>query len=255
MKKFQLIKITLIFIFFSIGNNSYSQSIEDTKYQIVSSVIDSMISKLDFDYYYEHQAPVEPQKLDEEKIEQEKDTIICVDPITYESDTVTNRESAIRHNLKFFPKHLEEYQKEKVLWGNVKDLNKKVIFINSFLKNDLRNGDGKRLSEYKNLLNKLYKSDSVSWNVSKFIKNDTLQFEPMDSSKRLFYKYATVAFITISDVILNKEKTKAVLQIGVHYCINRKRGDGGISGFGNIICLKKNEKGWIRDKGQGLWDE
>jgi hypothetical protein len=218
-------------------------------------VIDSMISKLDFDYYYEHQAPVEPQKLDEEKIEQEKDTIIFVDPITYEFDTVANRESARKHNLKFFPKHLEEYQIEKVLWDNVKHLNKKVIFINSFSKNGLRNGGGKRLSEYKNLLNKLYKSDSVSWNVSKFIKNDTLQFEPMDSSKRLFYKYATVAFITISDVIFNKEKTKAVLQIGVHYCINRKRSDSGPSGFGGIVCLKKNEKGWFVEKSQRVWEE
>jgi hypothetical protein len=255
MKNFQLINIVLIFIFFSIGNKVYSQSIEETKYQIVSQLIDTIISKLDFDYYYEHQAPIEPHKLDEEKMEQEKDTIITVDPISYELDTITNRESARRHNLKFFPKHLEEYQKEKELWDNVKDLNKKVIFINSFSKENLRNGDLKRLSGYKDLLNKLYKSDSISWNVSKFKKNDTLQFEPMNSSKRLFYKYATVAFITISDVIFNKEKTKAVLQIGVHYCINRKRGDGGISGFGSIICLKKNENGWVRDKGQSLWDE
>jgi hypothetical protein len=255
MKNIQSINIILIIILFSIGSNSFCQSIEDTKYQIVSSVIDTIISKLDFDYFYEHQALNEPMKLDEEKIELEKDTMIFVDPITYESDTITNRQSARKHNLEFFPKRIREYKIEKELWDNVKDLNKKVIFINSFSKNDLRNSDLKRLSEYKNLLNKLHNSDSVSWNVSKFIKNDILQFEPMNSSKRFFYKYATVAFITISEVILNKERTKAVLQIGVHYCINRKRGDGGISGFGSIICLKKNGNSWFRDKGQRLWEE
>jgi hypothetical protein len=251
MKNFQLIKIILIFILFSIGNKTYSQSVEDTKYQIVSLMIDTIISKLDFDYYYEHQALNEPMKLDEEKIELEKDTMIFVDPITYESDTITNRQSARKHNLEFFPKRMREYKIEKELWDNVKNLNKKVIFINSFSKNDLRNGDGKRLSEYKNLLNKLHNSDSISWNISKFKKNDTLQFEPMDSSKRLFYKYVTIAFITISDVILNKERTKAVLQIGVHYRIK----DGGRSGFGSIICLKKNGNSWFRDKGQRLWEE
>jgi hypothetical protein len=254
MKSIQLINIILFFLTFLTGYECFSQSVEDIKYQVISSMIDSTISKLDFDYYYQLQD--EPQKIDEDKLEIEKDTMIFINPKTYESDTIANRKAAKKYNIEVIEKRIKEYQKEKKLFESVKELNKKRIFITNFSKKDLRNiSDIKRLSDYKELLDELYKSHSFSLDASKIKAKEPFFFESKESSKKLNYKYATVAFITISDVILNKEKTKAVLQIGIHYCINRKRNDGGITGFGGIICLKKNEKGWFSEIGQRLWEE
>jgi hypothetical protein len=247
---YRILKIILFFFLFSIENKSYSQSIEETKYQIVSQVIDSFISKIDLYYYYQLQD--EPQKIDENRFDIEKDTLTFINTDTYETITITNRESARKYNLEVISKRIKEYKKEKKLWENIKNLDKKRIYISSINKKDLTKfKDYERFPDNKQLLCKLHKSHTVSWDASKIKAREPFLIESKESRKELNFKYLTVAFIMISDVILNKEKTKAILQIYYHYGL----GKSGKSGYGGIFIMKKNKNEWVRDKWLILGEE
>jgi hypothetical protein len=244
MKKVKIICYSLL-----LSIKLIAQIGEDTKYEIVSSIINDYVSKIECDYFYSEK-PIKPTNVYPDTIA----TISFIDQETYETVTISKND----YDLIYLPKKVLEYEREIKLWKNKEKLNKKVIVLSGFSKpfpERLKGRDLSEVAEFENLIKVLNNYDTVCWDIPKITnKSKYLLSKPIGINEEIS-RYSVVGYLTISDVAVNKENTKAVAYFGIHYMIGKNRSDSGQTGFGKLLCLTKDEKGWRISKGLGLWKE
>ncbi len=226
-----------------------AQTEENSKYEIVSLIVNDYFSKIECDYFYSEK-PVKPTKMYPDTVS----TITIIDVETYETVNISRKD----YDSIYLPKKILEYEKEIELWEIKEKLNKKVILLSGFYKpfhERFKRSDLSDIAEFKGLIKNLNNRDSVTWEISKIKNESDYLLSNSNEINGNISKYSVVGYVTISDVITNKERTKAVVYFGIHYMIGKKRSDSGITGFGTLLCLFKAEKGWKIYKSYGLWEE
>jgi hypothetical protein len=242
-------KIKIIGFLFFLSINLTAQTVEDAKYEVASFVINHYVSKIDFDYFH-WQKPIKPTNFYPDTMS----IISFLDPETYETVSISRKD----YDSIYLPKQNLEYEKEIKLWELKEKLNKKVIILTKFPTSDRAAINPKNVKnglDFKDLLEKLNKSDSVSWDASKIANKSEYYLSNAVDDSVLISKYSVVGYIMLSDIIVDETNTKAVVYLGMHYMINYNKSDRGVSGYGCLLCLSKSEKGWQTVGGQGLWEE
>jgi hypothetical protein len=235
----QKVKIVIILLFLTINLNA--QLDESPKYEVISYLINHYLTNIKCDYFY----PNKPEK----PAVSITDTIIQFDAETYEEIII----SPENYPIKFLPKYQLEYEKEAISWENKEKLDKKVVIVaGNYKHNDILEFDSEDSKGFEILLKTLVKANLTNCEVSKITNNTEYFLSNSSEEENQRLKYSIVAYFWFSDVILNKEKTKAVVDFGVRYM---SKSDKSPYRYGGILCLIKEEKGWEFIKRLSSWEE
>lgn len=229
-----------------------AQTEEAIKYEIISEVVNKLLPNLNCGYY-NSEKPIDPEIYE---LHQPDSIYTFIDFETYEEYSITGAkyDSIYRKKL---PALIADYQQELKRWRIKEELGKKVMFVGSSKKSELKAIESiiYKYTEQEDLLRRLIHSKKVSWDVANIANKTEYILVPFENKEKKHYKYAYAGTIWFSDVMLNKEKNKAILQMSIHYKISENGRDGGATGFGGLLFLEKREEKWQIDKSAGLWEE
>jgi hypothetical protein len=239
--RFQMQKLKNIAFLLFLTVNLNAQPDENPKYEVISYMINHFLTNNKCDYFY----PKKPEKPDVSIT----DTIIQFDAETYEEIII----SPENYPIKFLPKYQLEYEKEAILWENKENLDEKVVIIaGNYKHSDSPDFDSMDSIGFEDLIKTLINANLINCDVSKITNNTEYFLSNSSEEENQLLKYSIVAYFWFSDVILNKEKTKAVVDFGFHFM---NESDKFPYGFGGILCLTQDEKGWEVIKGLSSWEE
>jgi hypothetical protein len=234
MKKINSIAFSLLF-----SVQLIAQTAENTKYDVLSYFINHYIGQIECDYFYKK--PIVPQN----PYSDTTSIVSFTDPETYEGITLTKA----AYDSTYFRKSVLAYEKELKSWKIHKKLDKKVILISEVpksYKEHLLYQVIKNAPAFADLQQQLNHANSITWNLSKI--NNQTDYVLADESTS---EYSIVMYLFLSDIIINKDQTKAALYFGIHYK-DRKEVRWG---YGNLIYLEKGRKNWAIVKQTTLWEE
>jgi hypothetical protein len=211
------------------------------KYEAVSFSINNIISRLEPDYFnFKKPILINPDTTLSDNFNlNDTTTMEIYDIETYELRRIKIKD--IRTSLPT-PEETEKSRKEWELWDFKEKLGKKVVLVTSYPIKDQK----ERLKGYQpfkhraatktqqKLATALSKVDAVFWDTKRLSSENYLFIENTKENQAQ-YKYAIVAYIHLSDMVFNKEKTECAIFVSVHYKISETRSDSGATGFGGVM--------------------
>ncbi|MGH1337673.1 MAG: hypothetical protein ACRBFS_16255 [Aureispira sp.] len=220
--------------------------------EIINKAVNFALDWMETDFFF----PLQPQNPEQYNTHHPDSIYVFFDPETFESKSISGR---VLDSLFFeeLPALKQHYQKEQKLWKVKTALPKKVCLIQPF--------SPRRLEDYSKVIadqypyfKKLHESNSLTpyqGNLTALNPHPEFLFKPYSPKNAKKYKYATTAHLTLSSVLLNKERTLGIIQIGAHYMLGGKQKGQGRSGFGVLLLLSKKNKTWEITHKYGLWQE
>lgn len=239
------LRLFLILLFaFIFSQNAQSQTDIDSKYAIINVLFDDFVAPLNCEYFNEK--PLAPEK----SAMNGNDTITLVDPVTYEVKTIL---ASQYDSLQW-----AQYQEEIKLWDKRTLKNPKVVLLSKCPKTRLESLE--RLTSslpagYEDLQIDLINSSEIEFEES-LIKPQKGGFKVLKNTFRNAhdFKYLDIAHVVLSDIILSKDKTKAIAYFSIEHKITSNNSKNNITIFGGQFFFKKENGNWKIALKKGFWE-
>lgn len=227
---------------FIISVPSQAQTDLADEYRIVSLIIDSLITALDFQYYY----PVAPVNASLEDYQQFPDsTFSRFDPDTYDDISRTGREwDSILAG---------QFRAEEELYRLRTAGHPAVLLIGTF-RNIYQYHDINLYSRGSDTLPHtgidIRQLAPYDWDNSNLTTSHDFVFQEYGTANLDRYKYVIKGMVHLSNVIFNPGKDHALIQVGYHHRVYN-----GNTGAGMLILLSRESGDWKMIGAKGLWEE